>query len=127
MDYTGIAYLIDGTIVKISIPTNKNKNYSHENDELYNALSKVNNILVHRDNKPAIIWNSDYWIDKNWYINNGKLHRLDGPAKYGIKDFPFDAFFINGKNMERLEWAKETNHLLCNKCNDFCSQQCFIY
>lgn len=55
------------------------------------------------------------------YINSqGFLSRLDGKAsRHGV-------FHIDGAAYYPIDFAEETNHLICKKCYNFCKQRCFI-
>ena len=69
----------------------------------------------HRIGKPAI-WND---VEEIWK-ENGKIHRLGGPAHSSRY------YYINNKHYIEKEFAKETKHLICGKCGKFCKQRCFI-
>ena len=69
----------------------------------------------HRINKPAI----EYSDGRKQWLKNGYRHRFDGPAKYCD-------FYIAGYYHSAINFADETNHLICNSCNKFCKQGCFI-
>lgn len=63
----------------------------------------------------------------NVYVKN--LSRLDGPAEQyidintkEIRNF----FWINGSYYDEYFFTEKTNHLLCQSCNNFCKQGCFI-
>ena len=72
----------------------------------------------HRIGKPAI----EFFNGGKIWEENGKMHRIDGPASY---DHDNHKFWINGKNYSKLVFAEKTNHLLCKNCNKFCKQKCF--
>lgn len=55
-------------------------------------------------------------------MENGIDHRLDGPA---IIARNYIQFWINGTHFPKKMFAKETNHLICQVCNEFCKQECF--
>ena len=67
--------------------------------------------------------NEDYtaYINKDNY-----LHKLDNYA-FISKNRAESSFwfFIDGIRYNDDYFAKETNHLVCNKCNKFCKQNCF--
>lgn len=118
----GKAYLINGEIVDV---------YCHfrekQNPKIFDKLSKVNDILVHRENEPAIIWDYDF-LDKYYYIQNGLLHRLDGPAKTSnikSRNRCSDNFYIEGNPFSGKDFSVKTDHLICNLCKCFCKQECF--
>ena len=73
----------------------------------------------HRDNKPAVIQYGTYGLE---FWKDGFCHRLDGPAEDYLS---YIRFRINGKIFKIIDFAKETNHLICNLCNKFCKQYCF--
>jgi hypothetical protein len=57
------------------------------------AIFFYENGLCHRENGPAVIWDS---LDQFWYINN-KRHRIGGPAfidHYGTKQWWVDGIQI---------------------------------
>ena len=57
------------------------------------------------------------------YFNENGWHKLDGPAF--IKG-QYYFFYINGNQFFLKEFAKETNHLICKFCEEFCKQECFL-
>ena len=61
-----------------------------------------------------------------FYYKNGKLNRIDGAALIidNIINFSY-YFYIDEKWMYEKEFAKETNHLICKFCEEFCKQRCF--
>ena len=88
--------------------------YEHKNSIIYFNL----NGFIHRINAPAIVTKYD-----NTYCENGKTHRIDGPAeKYSYKP----KFWINGTEFFPVTFAFKTKHLICEYCNDFCKQECFV-
>lgn len=73
----------------------------------------------HSDVGPARIFNYggfSYW-------KNGNIHRLDGPAFYF--DNSYYEFWIDDVFYFSKEFAKKTDHLLCDLCKKFCKQKCF--
>lgn len=76
-----------------------------------------------------------YKIDNGYYIKslnckhftnkNGDLHRLDGYARIYNRNHYYD-FYINGIYFSEYCFAGKTNHLICNLCQNFCKQECFI-
>ena len=69
----------------------------------------------------------EYFLETDWkskyYFNlEGNIHRLDGPALINYYKY----YYINYKYYYEKEFAKETNHLVCRICENFCKQGCFI-
>ena len=61
--------------------------------------------------------------EKFYLTKTGMQHRLDGHAAI----FCYDKYFyIYGIYRNNLEFAKETKHLVCKLCYDFCKQKCFL-
>jgi hypothetical protein len=74
----------------------------HEIDEAENEFWYDDDGNYHRDNGPAIIYNSRYG-NSEWQ-QHGKLHRLDGPAidfRYR-KEYYIDGERINCKDNEEF-------------------------
>ena len=98
--------------------------YNEENHEYYIKYKYKSkryfnlNGKLHRIEKPAI----EFYDGRKWWIENGKEHRLDGPA-YIYNSYK--NYWINDKNYTKKEFAKETNHLICKLCCNFCKQTCF--
>ena len=87
-------------------------------------LPKLNkdNILVHNNDKPAILFNNGYA-----YLQNGVFNRIDGYALiFNFDQYQEKSFFVNNKYLRSINFAIETNHLICNFCGCFCKQQCFF-
>lgn len=65
-----------------------------------------------------------------YYFNlNGCFHRENGPARNLINNKNHKViwkYYLNNKYYESQDFAKETKHLICYSCNDFCKQKCFI-
>lgn len=56
----------------------------------------------------------------------GQLHRDDGPAVETNTDYIHTfIYYLNGGIFNKINFAKETDHLICNYCYQFCKQQCF--
>ena len=73
----------------------------------------------HRIGRPAI----NYCDGEKKWKENGKNHRLDGPAHiYNSNKY----YWINSKHYSEKEFAEETKHLICKSCGDFCRQKCFF-
>ena len=123
MKNSGKAYLVDGSIINIY---NKwSSSFSHNPSLFVSKNANINNILIHRKNGPAIIFNNDL-IDKYIFIQNGNKHRLDGPSECNDSYFdPLYSFYINGNQCLPSLFAEKTNHLICWNCNKFCKQGCF--
>lgn len=64
------------------------------------------------------------FLDCNFIIKNNEAiyHNIDG---YSLKSYEYIQFFINNKLYNEPQFAKETNHLVCKTCADFCKQKCF--
>ena len=73
---------------------------------------------IHRKNKPAIL----YFNGGQVWVENGKWHRLDGYANQGSF---LSYFYIKGIYFPIEDFAKETKHLICLNCKEFCKQNCF--
>ena len=73
----------------------------------------------HRANAPAVvtIHGYEYWI-------NGKVHRTDGPAEQYVYSKP--KFWMHNMQLSPAVFAYKTKHLICEYCNDFCKQECFL-
>ena len=87
----------------------RNRNWVYYKSEFFS--------LVHREKGPAYIFSNR---DKS-YLIDGRLHRLDGPAR----DWSKKQFFIDGFDIGILDFSKMTNHLICKFCYKFCKQGCF--
>ena len=73
----------------------------------------------HRIGKPAI----EFYDGSKQWRENGKKHRLDGAAYiYYSNKF----YFINNNSYIEKEFAEKTKHLICEYCDGFCRQECFI-
>ena len=106
-----------------------------------------NNFKLHNDCGYALcIFDENYLnthIYQIIYAINGNKHRLDGPAYLYINFLEKDHYKLNIKNIEKelksyyfniidyyiddkkktiIEFTKETNHILCKNCNNFCNQ-----
>lgn len=80
--------------------------------------------MVHNENGPAFMNLVGY---KSWLIN-GYWHRIDGPARLWDKSHPFfndPQFYLEGRFYNAKLWSRETGHLICLNCNNFCNQNCF--
>ena len=103
--------------------------YFYENKHKSRFYFILNN-LVHRIGKPAIEWSDGF----NYWAENGKWHRLDGPAHDSNKSVFYkkefiknlDNYYIYGEFKVPLEFAKETSHLICKICLKFCKQECLF-
>lgn len=61
--------------------------------------------------------------EKFYLTKEGISHRLDGPShSYCNNVF----YYIHGQSLSVKEFVKETKHLICKYCQDFCKQKCFI-
>ena len=83
-------------------------------------------IKVYKKNNIIII--SDGFNKKHgrFIENYFEYHRDDGPA-IEIKPYLHNYIFrLEGKCYDEYYFAKETKHLICNSCNNFCNQKCFI-
>ena len=95
MTIYGKAKLINGLTVPIS--TENNSLWEGFNSMPFEEGKRnINNILVHNENGPAVIWDNQYI----WFV-------LDGTC-YGSS-----------------VWSIKTNHLICKLCKNFCKQSCF--
>ena len=89
-------------------------------DEIYFNI----NGEIHKIGKPAYIkYNINNSITHREFLENNKMHRLDGPAYDDIYNYEY---FICGICYFPPEFAKKTNHLICKYCNNFCKQECFF-
>lgn len=72
-----------------------------------------------------------YGFKKYIIINfNGKFHNENGPAiacNCYINDYNncHLHFYLNDLSYSPLAFSKETSHLICNFCRNFCKQRCF--
>ena len=60
--------------------------------------------------------------------NFTKFGNLDGPTRiwFNNKKIVHKEFDLNGEYISSYKkFAKISNHLICNLCNDFCNQECF--
>ncbi len=69
------------------------------------GVSNRRGVEIHRDNGPAYMSYNDYC--QAWF-NNGKLHRLDGPA-YICGDYK--EWWIDGKQYTKYEHDSAINYL----------------
>lgn len=74
------------------------------------------------DNEKTYI--KDYSHPYMYYNKNYLVHRDDGYAAIYLNDND-GVFYINGISVNFIEFADETNHLICNYCREFCKQKCF--
>ena len=110
---------------KLNICSNYKFYYDEENREYFFETKWKSKYyfnlkgILHRIGKPAI----EYYDGRIRWMENGKMHRLDGPASinYFNKEYA-----INDKHYSKKEFAKETKHLVCRNCGRFCKQRCFI-
>ena len=72
-----------------------------------------------------IIWGHSSSIRES-YISNNIRSRLDGPAIVYYEKRNSNLYFINNINYNKEEFSFKTNHILCQSCNDFCNQKCFL-
>ena len=96
----------------------------------------INNFIIKYEEYEKYLPNSLYDALIGYQTNRYKLCRDDGPAleywsgakyynssKRGIMDFDWmSGFYIQGIQ----DFCFDTKHILCNMCNDFCKQRCFI-
>ena len=63
---------------------------------------------------------------KYYYNKYLILSRRDGPA-YSQISYPLihNGYYLNGNGFTIEEFAKKTNHLICEYCENFCKQGCF--
>ena len=73
----------------------------------------------HRINNPAEIWANGIKI---WKENN-KFNRIDGPA---VIEKSNKVYYIDNIVYLASNFAKKTNHLICDICDIFCEQGCFF-
>ena len=72
----------------------------------------------------------NYYGDYTNYGNNSLsiFHKLDGPHRicFNNEKIVYKEFWVNDRLILNYKnFAKETNHLICEYCNDFCKQECF--
>lgn len=132
MEYTEIYYLDKNNIEKIyngnGLPFFLEKSYWNRqgsyNDDYSCKIHNKNNFAY--KNKSL---NNGGSTNYQWFIN-GLNHREDGYAYLSISDFSKKVldklFFLKGKCLNDRDFCQKTNHLICNKCLEFCKQQCFI-
>ena len=101
--------------------------YDKENNEYFikykDSIVYFNlNGFVHRVGKPARL-NEEYKIYN--YLENGILTRNDGPAASCCTE-KHQGYYLNNNYYNLNNWSKETNHLICKFCNNFCKQGCFL-
>lgn len=91
--------------IEVSIKTN-NPTYNGKMD-LFDLLMKNKEYKLCRDDGPAIHYSffGSYW----------QSSKCLNPIYYN--DYYNDYYFI--------DWAKNTNHLICKNCHGFCNQNCF--
>ena len=93
-----------------------NPKYDIEVDDFGKYYYKQGTNILHRIGGPAIEWKQG---STEWY-QNGKRHRLDGPAYEGGGGFNngHKRWYINGKKLSEEEFNKITNKLNEIKVND---------
>lgn len=93
---------------------------------LLNCCFQTGKIKVFQKNNIIIItdgFNKKYGRIINNYF---EFHRDDGPAMEIKNYFHSSVFRLNNLHISRFHFANETKHLICNSCNNFCNQRCFI-
>lgn len=117
----GIVFFQDGSYLTINLMAVDTNIWNGKRG----SVSSLNGKIIHRNGAPAIIWETNQFLDKYCYLKDGKYHRLDGPAVCNDYKYYHKLFYLNGINYNNLDFAKETNHLICHVCCEFCNQDCF--
>ena len=89
----------------IKIQSEYNELDKYKNDYKTIVYYKKNTSLVHNPYGPAII----YLDGSEIYCIDGKLHRLDGPAK--ISKGGQEEYYINGENINKKEFEYHPKRL----------------
>lgn len=94
-------------------------------------IAKPKNIKFHTFTNDRFYYNDliDKFFVKNtaeisFFNKEGNLHNEDGPATiFYTSTYKF--YYLNNNNISKEKFTKETRHLICEWCDDFCKQQCF--
>ena len=63
-----------------------------------------------------------------FFNKNGVINREDSPSGFNFINSCLKQryFILNDSQYSEKEFAKKTNHLICNICLQFCKQNCFL-
>ena len=94
-------------------------------------IAKPKNIKFHTFTNDIFYYNDiiDKFFVKSgaeigFFNKEGNLHNEDGPASiFDTSTYKF--YYLNNNNISKKKFTKETRHLICKWCDDFCKQQCF--
>lgn len=92
--------------------------------EIYGEIKEIEMNIFYNENGEhyKVDWIKSPWDIKTSYYKNKVLHRDDGPCMITNNN----EFILKGKTCSSIEFAYKTKHLICESCDNFCKQSCFL-